>query len=62
MLGIDVLGKCVGDLVVGSWLGEIDGESVIGGLEGDFVGLAGWFVGTSDGSSVGGYEGLRDGR
>ena len=35
---------------------------MLGGLEGDFVGCAGWFVGTNDGSSVGGYEGLGDGR
>lgn len=35
---------------------------MLGGLEGDFVGFAGWFVGTSDGSSVGGYEGLGDDR
>ena len=62
MVGMDRLGKYVGALVVGSWLGEVDGESVIGGLEGDFVGLNGWFVGASDGTSVGGYEGLEDGR
>lgn len=62
MVGMDVIGNEVGDWVVGQQLGKIDGECVLGGLEGDFVGFAGWFVGTSDGSSVGGYEGLGDDR
>ena len=35
---------------------------MLGELEGDVVGCAGWFVGTCDGTSVGGYEGLGDGR